>query len=98
MHRLMSRLGVVAVAMLVLAAARAEDKDKDKDKNKAEKIAADKLPDKIKKAINDRFPGAEIVAVRSNAAEEEISVPLPVTAQPSDEVGYVDELDTENDI
>jgi hypothetical protein len=47
--------------------------------------------------VLERFPGAEIVAVRSNAPEDEIVAPSPVAAEPSDEIAYVDEIDTEND-
>jgi DNA polymerase III subunit gamma/tau len=53
--------------------------------------------DPLVRSVLERFPGAEIVAVRSNAADDEIAPPAPVVADPSDEVAYVDEIDTEND-
>jgi DNA polymerase-3 subunit gamma/tau len=53
--------------------------------------------DPLVRSVLERFPGAEIVAVRSNAAEDEIVSPVPVAAEPSDEIAYVDEIDAEND-
>jgi DNA polymerase-3 subunit gamma/tau len=53
--------------------------------------------DPLVRSVLERFPGAEIVAVRSNAPEDEIVAPAPVAAEPSDEIAYVDEIDTEND-
>jgi DNA polymerase-3 subunit gamma/tau len=53
--------------------------------------------DPLVRSVLERFPGAEIVAVRSNAPEDEIVAPSPVAAEPSDEIAYVDEIDTEND-
>ncbi len=54
--------------------------------------------DPLVRSVLERFPGAEIVAVRSNAPEDEIAPPAPVAAERSDEIAYVDEIDTENDI
>jgi DNA polymerase-3 subunit gamma/tau len=54
--------------------------------------------DPLVRSVLERFPGAEIVAVRSNAPEEEIVPSVPVAAEPSDEIAYIDEVDTENDI
>jgi DNA polymerase-3 subunit gamma/tau len=54
--------------------------------------------DPLVRSVLERFPGAEIVAVRSNAPEDEIAPPLPVAAEPSDDIAYVDEIDTETDI
>jgi len=54
--------------------------------------------DPLVRSVLERFPGAEIVAVRSNAVEDEIAPPASiVAAEQSDEVAYVDEVDTEND-
>jgi DNA polymerase-3 subunit gamma/tau len=53
--------------------------------------------DPLVRSVLERFPGAEIVAVRSNGPEDEIVAPAPVAAEPSDEIAYVDEIDTEND-
>jgi DNA polymerase-3 subunit gamma/tau len=53
--------------------------------------------DPLVRSVLERFPGAEIVAVRSNAPEDEIAAPSLVAAEPSDEIAYVDEIDTEND-
>jgi DNA polymerase-3 subunit gamma/tau len=52
--------------------------------------------DPVVRSVLERFPGAEIVAVRSNAAEDEIVAPAQIVAEPSDEIAYVDD-DTEND-
>jgi DNA polymerase III subunit gamma/tau len=52
--------------------------------------------DPLVRSVLERFPGAEIVAVRSNASEQEIA-PAPVAAETSDEIVYVDETDTETD-
>jgi DNA polymerase-3 subunit gamma/tau len=52
--------------------------------------------DPLVRSVLERFPGAEIVAVRTNAPEE-IASPAPVAAEASDEIAYVDEIDTEND-
>jgi DNA polymerase-3 subunit gamma/tau len=52
--------------------------------------------DPLVRSVLERFPGAEIIAVRSNAPEDEI-VTSPVAAEPSDEIAYVDEIDTQND-
>jgi DNA polymerase-3 subunit gamma/tau len=54
--------------------------------------------DPVVRSVLERFPGAEIVAVRSNAPDDEIAPAAPVAAEPSDEIAYVDEIDTENDI
>jgi DNA polymerase-3 subunit gamma/tau len=54
--------------------------------------------DPVVRSVLERFPGAEIVAVRSNAPDDEIASAAPVAAEPSDEIAYVDEIDTENDI
>jgi len=54
--------------------------------------------DPLVRSVLERFPGAEIVAVRSNAPEDEIVSPVPVAAEPSDEIAYVDEIDSDNDI
>ncbi|MEA2759985.1 MAG: polymerase subunit gamma/tau [Methylobacteriaceae bacterium] len=53
--------------------------------------------DPLVRSVLERFPGAEIVAVRSNAPEDEIVAPAPVAAELGDEIAYVDEIDTEND-
>jgi DNA polymerase-3 subunit gamma/tau len=53
--------------------------------------------DPLVRSVLERFPGAEIVAVRSNAAEDELVPPVPIAAEPNDEIAYVDEIDTEND-
>jgi DNA polymerase-3 subunit gamma/tau len=55
--------------------------------------------DPLVRSVLERFPGAEIVAVRLNAAEDGIVPPLPVAvaAEPTDEIAYVDEIDIEND-
>jgi DNA polymerase-3 subunit gamma/tau len=55
--------------------------------------------DPLVRSVLERFPGAEIVAVRSNAAQDGIVPPLPVAvaAEPTDEIAYVDEIDIEND-
>jgi DNA polymerase-3 subunit gamma/tau len=52
--------------------------------------------DPLVRSVLERFPGAEIVAVRSNAAEDAIAAPAPVTAEPNDEIAYADD-DKEND-
>jgi DNA polymerase III subunit gamma/tau len=54
--------------------------------------------DPLVRSVLERFPGAEIVAVRSNAPDEEIVPSVPVAAEPSDEIAYIDEADTDNDI
>jgi uncharacterized membrane protein YkoI len=67
MRRLIGWLGAsaVVVAMLVLAtAARADDK--------AQKIAPDKLPQKIKNAINGRFPGAEVTSAEKEVENNQV--------------------------
>jgi hypothetical protein len=52
-----------AVGLAVLATlAWADDKQADKKTEKAEKVAADKLPEKIKAAIKERLPGAEVTS------------------------------------
>jgi DNA polymerase-3 subunit gamma/tau len=55
--------------------------------------------DPLVRSVLERFPGAEIVAVRSNAPEDELvpAMPVALAAEPSDEVAYVDEIDAEND-
>jgi DNA polymerase-3 subunit gamma/tau len=53
--------------------------------------------DPLVRSVLERFPGAEIVAVRSNAPEDEIVAPAQILAEPGDEVAYVDEADTESD-
>jgi DNA polymerase-3 subunit gamma/tau len=54
--------------------------------------------DPVVRSVLERFPGAEIVAVRSNSPDDEIAPAAPVAAEPSDEIAYVDEIDSENDI
>jgi uncharacterized membrane protein YkoI len=51
-------------ALVALAAVRAEEK--------AEKIAPDKLPQKIKDAVNGRFPGAEITSAEKEKADGKV--------------------------
>jgi DNA polymerase-3 subunit gamma/tau len=53
--------------------------------------------DPIVRGVLERFPGAEIVAVRSNAPDDGIVPPGPVAAESSDEIAYVDD-DKEDDI
>jgi DNA polymerase-3 subunit gamma/tau len=53
--------------------------------------------DPVVRSVLDRFPGAEIVAVRSNAAEDDIAPPVAVAAESGDEIAYADEIDAEND-
>ncbi|MEA2840958.1 MAG: polymerase subunit gamma/tau [Methylobacteriaceae bacterium] len=53
--------------------------------------------DPVVRSVLERFPGAEIIAVRSNAPDEEVVPSSPVAAEPSDEIAYVDEIDTDND-
>jgi DNA polymerase-3 subunit gamma/tau len=53
--------------------------------------------DPVVRSVLERFPGAEIIAVRSNATEDEIVPPVPIAAQSSDEIAYVDEIDPDND-
>ena len=67
MRRLIGWFGASAVvlAMLMLAtAARADDK--------AQKIAPDKLPQKIKDAINGRFPGAEVTSAEKEVENNQV--------------------------
>jgi uncharacterized membrane protein YkoI len=75
MHRLISRLGVIALAAFVLlAGARADDKDKgkDKDKPKAEKVPLDKIPKKVMDAIKARFPKADITSVEKETEDGKV--------------------------
>jgi hypothetical protein len=54
--------------------------------------------DPLVRSVLERFPGAEIVAVRSHAPEAEIVPPPPVAAEQSDEIAYADDDDDiEND-
>jgi DNA polymerase-3 subunit gamma/tau len=53
--------------------------------------------DPIVRSVLERFPGAEIIAVRSNAPEDEIVAPAQIVTEPGDEIAYVDEVDTESD-
>ncbi len=52
--------------------------------------------DPLVRSVLERFPGAEIVAVRSNAPQDEVT-PAAVAAATSDEIAYVDETDNETD-
>ncbi len=52
--------------------------------------------DPLVRSVLERFPGAEIVAVRSNAPQDEVA-PAAVAAATSDEIAYVDETDNETD-
>jgi DNA polymerase III subunit gamma/tau len=54
--------------------------------------------DPLVRSVLERFPGAEIVAVRSNAPEDEVVAPTPAAAEPSDEIAYVDAIDSDNDV
>src|SRR5262245_36105167 len=57
--------GIAVVCLVALVASiRAEDK--------AEKIAPDKLPKKIKDAIQGRFPGAEVTSAEKEKEKGEI--------------------------
>jgi DNA polymerase-3 subunit gamma/tau len=53
--------------------------------------------DPVVRSVLERFPGAEIVAVRLNGGEDEVAAPAQVATEASDEVAYVDEIDAEND-
>jgi hypothetical protein len=65
---------VSVVAGLVTAAtlAWADDKKDEKKEDKAEKIAADKLPEKIKATINKRLPGAEITSAEKEKEDGKV--------------------------
>jgi DNA polymerase-3 subunit gamma/tau len=52
--------------------------------------------DPLVRSVLERFPGAEIVAVRSHAPEAEIVPPLPVAAEQSDEIAYADDDDDDD--
>jgi DNA polymerase-3 subunit gamma/tau len=54
--------------------------------------------DPLVRSVLERFPGAEIVAVRSNAPEDEVVAPTRAAAEPSDEIAYVDAIDSDNDV
>jgi DNA polymerase-3 subunit gamma/tau len=54
--------------------------------------------DPLVRSVLERFPGAEIVAVRSNAIEVEAGPPVPLATDASEEVAYIDDLDPESDI
>jgi uncharacterized membrane protein YkoI len=66
MRRIMGWLSASAVVCLVMLAmsARADEK--------AEKIAPDKLPQKIKDSLNRRFPGAEVTSAEKEKEKGEI--------------------------
>jgi DNA polymerase III subunit gamma/tau len=53
--------------------------------------------DPLVRSVLERFPGAEIIAVRSNAPEDEIVASAQIVTEPGAEVAYVDEADTESD-
>jgi DNA polymerase-3 subunit gamma/tau len=54
--------------------------------------------DPLVRSVLERFPGAEIVAVRSNAVEDEAGAPVPLATDAAEEVAYIDEVDPESDI
>jgi hypothetical protein len=77
MRGIVSRLGVLAVAGLVMLATLALADDEKK--AKAEKLTADKIPQKVMKTIKDRFPDAKITSAEKETAEGTVVYDIELT-------------------
>jgi uncharacterized membrane protein YkoI len=72
MRRITGWFIVCAVVGLLIGAPVAQGDDKDKEKPKAEKIALDKVPGPIMKAITTRFPGAKLKSVEKELEDGKV--------------------------
>jgi uncharacterized membrane protein YkoI len=79
MRGIVGLLSACLVAGLVVLAPVAQGQEKGKDKPKAEKIAPDKLPQKILKAVKDRFPDAKITSAEKEIENGEVVYDIELT-------------------
>jgi uncharacterized membrane protein YkoI len=68
---------LVAASVMLMAAAQGQDKDKPK----AEKIALDKVPQKIMTAVMTRFPGAKLRSVEKEVEDGKVVFDVELTHQ-----------------
>jgi DNA polymerase-3 subunit gamma/tau len=95
MRKLQDWTGTRWMVAISSAAGAPTLREKAEEKEKERRIGVQADP--VVRSVLERFPGAEIVGVRSNAADDEIVVAAPIAADLNDEIAYVDEVDAEND-
>jgi uncharacterized membrane protein YkoI len=70
---------VVAALVLLAPAAQGQDKTKDKDKPKVEKLKPEQLPEKVRKAVDKRFPGATFRQITREIEEGNVVFDIELT-------------------